>query len=293
MSIMNKKKIIFIMGAGRSGTTLLDIMLGNNPEILSAGELNRFPRNNGIPAFHEARKDASEFWNSISRKLNEQFGSINFEQLTRESYNHEYHIAFLSFFFKMKPSISKYYSEFIINFWKTIFNSINQEIVIDSSKYPMRGIVLSELLPYDIAFIYLKRNPIMVCRSFAKKDVGQPRLNWIKCNVYLLIVNLVCKLVYRKLNKKHTTMILHYESLIENPVQALKNISEKLNIDLKQSIEIVQNSKPLKTGLLFDGNRMIAKPEIVLRENETGIEKMNFLDHITLFIQSFWWKKDN
>ena len=43
------QKIVYIMGAGRSGTTLLDIMLGNNPGIFSAGELNRFPVRDGIP----------------------------------------------------------------------------------------------------------------------------------------------------------------------------------------------------------------------------------------------------
>ena len=42
---MNNKEftqIIYIMGYGRSGSTLLDIILGNHPEIQSLGEVALF-----------------------------------------------------------------------------------------------------------------------------------------------------------------------------------------------------------------------------------------------------------
>ena len=51
----NASNIIYIIGSGRSGTTLLDILLGNGNNIFSAGELNRFTKRNGIP--HDARDD--------------------------------------------------------------------------------------------------------------------------------------------------------------------------------------------------------------------------------------------
>ena len=38
---MNRPKVIYIMGCGRSGTTILDIILGNHLGFLSLGELNR------------------------------------------------------------------------------------------------------------------------------------------------------------------------------------------------------------------------------------------------------------
>ena len=37
---MNRPKVIYIMGCGRSGTTILDIILGNHSGFLSLGELN-------------------------------------------------------------------------------------------------------------------------------------------------------------------------------------------------------------------------------------------------------------
>ena len=40
--------VLFIMGAGRSGSTILDIVLGNHPEIESTGEVGLLPRTGWI-----------------------------------------------------------------------------------------------------------------------------------------------------------------------------------------------------------------------------------------------------
>ena len=63
-----KPKIIYIIGAGRSGTTLLDIVLGNAEDIFSAGELNRFSKLQGIP--HDARDEkVQQFWKQVKEDL--------------------------------------------------------------------------------------------------------------------------------------------------------------------------------------------------------------------------------
>ncbi len=62
---MRKFKIIYIIGAGRSGTTLLDIILGNEDSFFSSGELNRYLKREGIP--HCARdKHVSLFWEEVA-----------------------------------------------------------------------------------------------------------------------------------------------------------------------------------------------------------------------------------
>ena len=39
---MHKNKLVYIMGAGRSGTTALATFLGNNQEIQNIGEMHHF-----------------------------------------------------------------------------------------------------------------------------------------------------------------------------------------------------------------------------------------------------------
>ena len=43
MAMQARPKILYIVGAGRSGSTILDIALGNSPEICSSGELVHLP----------------------------------------------------------------------------------------------------------------------------------------------------------------------------------------------------------------------------------------------------------
>ena len=38
---MSARTVVFIMGAGHCGSTLLDLMLGSHPESFSLGELHR------------------------------------------------------------------------------------------------------------------------------------------------------------------------------------------------------------------------------------------------------------
>ena len=39
---MDRPKVIYVLGCGRSGTTILDILLGNHSGIFSVGELNNY-----------------------------------------------------------------------------------------------------------------------------------------------------------------------------------------------------------------------------------------------------------
>ena len=62
-----QKKIIFIMGAGRSGTTILDIALGNADGVFSCGELNRYPVRKGIPTGFHKMPDRGIFWKRFTK----------------------------------------------------------------------------------------------------------------------------------------------------------------------------------------------------------------------------------
>ena len=61
-------RIIYIVGAGRSGSTVLDTVLGNHPDAVSVGELSNLHRsgwvNNEFCACGEPA-DGCGFWNEV------------------------------------------------------------------------------------------------------------------------------------------------------------------------------------------------------------------------------------
>ena len=60
-------KVVYIMGCGRSGTTLLGVILGNSRGALNVGELVDYPKFSGIPSGFDAESDNFKFWEKVSR----------------------------------------------------------------------------------------------------------------------------------------------------------------------------------------------------------------------------------
>ena len=129
------KKIIYIAGAGRSGSTILDVTLGNMNDCFSLGELIFFVEN-GILNDESCScgskvKDCS-FWSKIYDKWNRK-RILNNEVFVKTQYDLLRNKRFLINIFT-KP---KFYNEYIHDLkvlYESIFDSIDENIVIDSSK---------------------------------------------------------------------------------------------------------------------------------------------------------------
>jgi hypothetical protein len=63
---------IFICSAGRSGSTLLDILIGHHSKVTSLGEIAHFPKNLSLNTICGCGKPVleCEFWNSVIHELN-------------------------------------------------------------------------------------------------------------------------------------------------------------------------------------------------------------------------------
>ena len=122
-----------------------------------------------------------------------------------------------------------------------------------------------KVLPYDIGYIFIKRDPIGVVYSFAKKNTYLPSKGWFSANIYYLMVNILCHYASRKLRKRHPVIEMKYEEFIKNPEELLTQIGKKLDLDLSESIRLIQNDDFLKVGELFEGNTIRIEPQIKLR----------------------------
>jgi len=281
MREQSDKRIIYILGSGRSGTSLLEIMLGNNSRIFNCGELNRFPARNGYPPVKSPDSTDYKFWLKIREKVVENFDLKHQAHLHKKF---EYHFGLIKRFFGLfDPSEYRLYQDFIAKIFNEVYQSTGCPIITDSSKYPSRALSLSETLTFDVSYIYIKRNPVSVVRSFAKKDIEQPSKNWLMANAYYFIVNFLCSIVYRKLAKRHKTMIIKYEELIQNPLQTLMDIEKILDLSFDLLKDKIKNNEEIKVGNLFDGNRIRLKPTILLQSKGSS-ENKKLWDLITLLV---------
>jgi hypothetical protein len=276
-------KIIYLIGAGRSGTTLLDIIIGNNDNITSCGELNRYLNRGGLPPKCETTSDCYVFWKKIKERLN--YTDDQLKNLDKVSKVFEYHKGF----FKKLIGISTtknlaQYKQFHTQLFEAILAETPNTILVDSSKYPGRASMLSEILPYEISYVYIKRNPVSVVRSFAKRDVAQPSKNWLAANLYYFTVNILCTLAVYQLKKRHKTTTITYEELVNNPISTLSQIESDLELNFSQVIDKAKKGDMLRVGNLIEGNRIRLKKEIRITATEK-VEPLNFLEQIVHLIQ--------
>lgn len=289
-----KKGIIYIIGAGRSGTTLLDIILGNSENVFSAGELNRYTKRDGEP--HSPRdNNVSDFWCDIKKEL-KQHGYDHPIDIYNLSSKFEYHSFFTKIFFFFSQKDFEVYRKFqkslFAAIWETAKEKFNKEIIIDSSKYPVRAYFLSKVFGKNISFIFIQRNPLAVVDSFQVKNIEQPSKTRLGAHIYVLGVNKLALMVLRKLQKNNSISKVSYERLLQDPASELQKIEADLGIDLSLSKEKISKNLPLQVGYLFDGNRLRSEKTIVFRQSlcktpiKKTIDKISFQLHKTIWFKN-------
>ena len=274
------KKLIYIVGTGRSGTTLLDIMLGNIDDAISLGEINRFYRRNGIPPKRKRDSEVYTFWSKIRLRLNHN-EATNYKKLEELFYNNEYHSAFIKSVLNLSNNS---YKKELFNLYEQIHVCTKESILIESSKYPSRALNLLNIdlkEKYDICYLYVKKDPVSVVASFQKKNLEQPSKGFLNSNLYYLLVNILCSfsIIILKLRGRKTCTI-KYEDFVNYPLQNLELIQKELDISATKLIDKIETEEPLNTGFLFDGNRIRLDKTIVLKKQKKIAEK-NFKYYFT------------
>src|SRR5947209_13698495 len=62
-----RPKVLYVMGAGRSGSTILGIALGNCEGVFFAGELDKWLPRGGTPSLRDPERD--RFWSGVRAQI--------------------------------------------------------------------------------------------------------------------------------------------------------------------------------------------------------------------------------
>jgi hypothetical protein len=271
------KTVVYIMGAGRSGTTLLDILLGNADGFVSCGELNRFPRHQGHPPLVEPESPRGAFWKQVRARMSR----LDFDRLTALEHRQAYHTGALR---TLVSSADAEYIGYLRALYESLFEVSGATTLIDSSKYPGRALRVHQALAGTatrVVFIYLRRDPVDVVRSFAKQGIEQPSKSWLAANAYYAVVNALCLLAGWSLRRSgREVVVVSYESLLIDPRATVRKIGQALNIELA-GVERCLSANEFRVGPLFHGNRIRLKPAIRLESHRGERQRLTWRERIT------------
>lgn len=182
---MSRVRVAYVAGTGRSGSTLLDCMLGELPGAFSSGEVTHLWRRGGVEdQLCGCREPFSRcgFWTEVIR---EAFGgpdSVDFRAMARLR---DRVCALPRLLQVAVPALRtpgfardvERYAEVLEAIYRAILKASGAAVVVDSSKYPLEAYLLREMDAVDLTVLHIIRDPNAVAYSWQKRKV-LPEVHW-------------------------------------------------------------------------------------------------------------------
>ncbi|ACV67682.1 sulfotransferase [Desulfohalobium retbaense] len=239
----DKIKLIYIASNGRSGSTLLDLLLGCHPKIWTLGEFQILPWEIMTPRQTcgcGLNVKECPFWCNIVQKFDDQLteGSIH---KFRESHG-QGKVLRNSELFRILMSQKSFLSH--TNGFEgygrenaRVMNEIKRKVqdkkpveyLVDASKDPYRLYWLAMSGYFSIYAIHLTKDPRAFVYSMIKNNSSDTRKT-VRMSLRYEVENRIIDLVCKKAPLKES-MHIRYEDLASHPQDTMKAVYQKFGID--------------------------------------------------------------
>ncbi len=293
-------KVLKITGSAHSGSTVLDVVLGNHPSIESVGEVNKLIRTGWISReslrgidpkrlrrpictcgkrldvlYVDTPDEACPFWSSVRREWVERTDEDSIESYPKLQDDFEPQRRWPRLLYERRKRSASFrsYAGLTRAFFESIRAVSGKPVIVDSTKSTTRAFAFGMIPGIDLYVVHLVRDGRGVITSLRKtfeKDIqagimwdhkGRPM--W-KSVVRWIVLNLATEWVCAQLGPKRT-MRLRYEDFVADPNGALQRIGSLLELDLTDVADAASSGKPMQAGHNVGGNRTKKSGVITLR----------------------------
>ncbi len=259
-------KVLFIMGTGRSGTTILEVVLANSADVFGVGEVTHVFRDGLIrdevcSCGEKARR--CEFWSSLFRLLGwTEKTAADLDIVFRRIESHSrFFLTWLGF---QKDGLLKRYRSENLSLYSRVSELAGAKTIVDSSKYAGRAWALLQAMKDDVAVIWLVRSPDGVLSAFSKpnKEEQRPKRPLVAMMYYLYVMTCAW-LVKRRFNDQ--VLMARYDAFVASPDETLARIEKWSGLDLTVSRRKISEGAILDIRHILTGNRLRKQRDLRFR----------------------------
>lgn len=298
-------RVLYIGGCGRSGSTILDTLLGNHPDMESVGEAchvvtNAWLREDAYCACGKVGRDC-DFWQEVSRRWEQRVGSVDLADYVATAREIESRLRLAVTQRQLATGDPKHveYARLTVGLLAAIRDTSGAEIVVDSSKTASRALALSMVEGVDLRLIHMVRDCRGVLWSgkkrfrkddragISKSDGGKSITHTMKI---WTVANLVTDQLRRRLPRGRSIRLL-YEDLIAHPHGELRRIGDLVDMDLEPLAAAVASGRPMSVGHTIAGNRVRMSGSIQLRSDVEWMEKLTWREQAACWSLVGWLMK--
>ncbi|MEP2936578.1 MAG: sulfotransferase [Gilvibacter sp.] len=253
-------RVVYLMGAGRSGTTLLATLLGNSEHIVTLGEMHQFLDYmlDSNPCSCGQQLSDCVFWKPVLARLQTSYSAEELQAINKANKKVEKHRNILgSLMFSNRK-----YQAFQQQLFKHIQEAHSSPFYLDSAKYISRGAQLAKTPGIDIKIVYMVRDVRGLIHSFGKNV--QTSKSPISTLFYYTMINSFGLIAQGVMGKKKV-LRLRYESLVENPQGSLQKMGAFFGTNLDHVHSKLKEGQPFDMPHIIAGNRMKTQKTIRLK----------------------------
>jgi hypothetical protein len=244
-----KPRVIYVMGAGRSGSTTLGITLGNCADVFYAGELDNWLPRAGVPQVEDAER--TRFWSRVRDQLEDPAGAA---ELFGNEAQHAIERSLSLFRWRTWPTrmrLRRRYRVIAEDLYCALTRTTGVTHIADTSHYPLRAFELQQIRGIELYLVYLVRDPQGVVASFNRHDVGEYTKSTLHTNIYLWVTHLLSLSVFLR-HRRDRRLFVRYEDFVADPAGIVRRI-----LDCSESAAAeLPDFAALEIGFPLQGNRV-------------------------------------
>jgi hypothetical protein len=261
----NKIKVLFIAGPGRSGSTLLDMLLGQVNGFYSTGELrfiwSRAFGENQLCGCGKPFREC-EFWSEVIKEAFGGFENIDHARIEQLREPAEHHVSKGLTNHRQTALLAPYkeYFDACRQLYRAIHKISGREFIVDSSKNTAHGFILANIPQIDLFTVHLIRDSRAVAYSWRREKI-RPEIYWEQKFMGQRKIlssatrwNSLHKLSEKLKHMSKQYSLLRYEDLVKNPKNSLLGVFSDLGIE-QPSLDFIDGQHAnLKTSHTVSGN---------------------------------------
>ena len=244
--IKHKMKVLFILGSGHCGSTILDILLGSHSKVCGVGEIETYVRRYKNKEKCACGEIASRcyFWSRVTEglKINNDW-KVGRKKLDILLDNQEFYFASDGSEINKDKYIKKQEE-----LYEKIQDHTGCELIVDSSKYPQRVSLLSGSNKINPIILHLVRDGKGVTYSYLKKYENSLRYIW-----KWFAINFKTELLKNRI--KCNCVFLKYSDLSKKPKRSIERILSGVGLEYEEQMLNFNNYNNIEQHQI-GGNRL-------------------------------------
>ncbi len=271
MSDSGAPTVIYIMGAGHSGSSILGVTLGNCAGVFYAGEVEEWLVRSSAARWGGEQR--TRFWEAVRERMGDSaagmFGDRANRMIERSS-----SLLRIDGWYVRRRMLPRY-RRVAVALFRAIADQAEASFVVDTSHFPLRARQLQRIKGLSLHVVLLVRDPQAVVesnvRALSQHEVTERRVAIFSKNLDLWLTQLLSVYVFMR-QPRARRMFLRHEDFLADPEGTLAQLLAGAGVEGE-----LPDLGALRVGVPIEGNKMLVNETVALRASQEPVRRFSTL----------------